>query len=236
MYHISDIKGIIFDYGGTLDTGGCHWGKMLWHAYQRAGVPVTEQLFRAAYIHAERTLGKNPIIQHNDTFRQTLSKKIELELGYLFTAYGLRLTAYGSAILDDLYAQTCRHTQHSREVLRQLQQQWPLVLVSNFYGNMETVLQEFGFDGLFQQVIESAVVGIRKPDSRIFTLGVKALGLQPHEVLVVGDSMSKDMVPAKDAGCWTVWLKGEGWTDEPEDERLPDRIITDLKELTDEWN
>ena len=108
--------------------------------------------------------------------------------------------------------------------------------MSNFYGNMETVLQEFGFDGLFQQVIESAVVGIRKPDSRIFTLGVKALGLQPHEVLVVGDSMSKDMVPAKDAGCWTVWLKGEGWTDEPEDERLPDRIITDLKELTDEWN
>ena len=93
MYQISDIKGIIFDYGGTLDTGGCHWGKMLWHAYQRAGVPVTEQLFRAAYIHAERTLGKNPIIQHNDTFRQTLSKKIELELGYLFTAYGLRLTA-----------------------------------------------------------------------------------------------------------------------------------------------
>lgn len=235
MYQVSDIKGIIFDYGGTLDTGGCHWGKMLWHAYQRAGVPVTEQLFREAYVHAERTLGKNPIIQRNDTFRQTLSKKIELELGYLLTAYGLRLTAYGSAILDDLYTLTCRQTQHSREVLQQLQQQWPLVLVSNFYGNMETVLREFGFDGLFQQVIESAVVGIRKPDPRIFVLGVEALGLQPHEVLVVGDSMSKDIVPAKDAGCRTVWLKGEGWTDEPEDESVPDRIITDLRELTDEW-
>ena len=234
MYQVSDIKGIIFDYGGTLDTGGCHWGKMLWHAYQRADVPVTEQLFREAYVHAERTLGKNPIIQCNDTFRQTLSKKIELELGYLLTAYGLRLTAYGSAILDDLYTLTCRQTQHSREVLRQLQQQWPLVLVSNFYGNMETVLREFGFIGLFQQVIESAVVGIRKPDPRIFVLGVEALGLQPHEVLVVGDSMSKDIVPAKDAGCRTVWLKGEGWTDEPEDESVPDRIITDLRELTDE--
>lgn len=247
MYHISDIKGIIFDYGGTLDTGGCHWGKMLWHAYQRAGVPVTEQLFRAAYVHAERTLGKNPIVQCNDTFRQTLSVKIGLQMDYIDAALSADIQAsvgtigsvrqqYPAVVLDDLYALTCCHTQHSREILQQLQQQYPLVLVSNFYGNMETVLREFGFNGVFQQVIESAVVGIRKPDSRIFTLGIKALGLQPHEVLVVGDSMSKDILPAKDAGCRTVWLKGEGWTDEPEDESFPDRIITDLKELTDEWN
>ncbi|MFS6554926.1 hypothetical protein VPJ68_05445, partial [Parabacteroides distasonis] len=48
------IKGYIFDYGGTLDTGGMHWGKALWHAYERCGVPVTEQMFRDAYVHAER--------------------------------------------------------------------------------------------------------------------------------------------------------------------------------------
>ena len=40
------IKGYIFDYGATLDTAGCHWGQMLWHAYQRQQVPVTEQQFR----------------------------------------------------------------------------------------------------------------------------------------------------------------------------------------------
>lgn len=25
--------GYIFDYGGTLDTGGQHWVMALWHAY-----------------------------------------------------------------------------------------------------------------------------------------------------------------------------------------------------------
>ena len=33
-------RGLIFDYGGTLDTKGCHWGKVLWHAYEQSHVPV----------------------------------------------------------------------------------------------------------------------------------------------------------------------------------------------------
>ena len=49
-------KGYIFDYGGTLDTAGRHWGKVLWHAYSRHNIPVTEEQFREAYVHAERTL------------------------------------------------------------------------------------------------------------------------------------------------------------------------------------
>ena len=93
------------------------------------------------------------------------------------------------------------------------------------------VLQEFGLDGLFSQIIESAVVGVRKPDPRIFTLGVEALGLNPSEVIVVGDSIDKDIIPATKAGCQTVWFKGEGWTDDPVDETVPNQIITNLTEL-----
>ena len=106
-----------------------------------------------------------------------------------------------------------------------------MALVSNFYGNMPTVLHEFGMDRFFDSVIESAVVGVRKPNPQIFLLGVEALGLSPSEVVVVGDSMKKDIIPAKAAGCRTVWLKGEGWSSEPEDETLPDGVITDLNQL-----
>ena len=35
-----DIKGYLFDYGGTLDTAGCHWGRFIWHGYERCQVPV----------------------------------------------------------------------------------------------------------------------------------------------------------------------------------------------------
>ena len=105
-----------------------------------------------------------------------------------------------------------------------------MVLVSNFYGNVETVLKDFGIDGYFKKVIESAVVGVRKPDPKIFTLGVEALGLKPEEVLVIGDSYSKDIVPAEKAGCQAIWLKGKGWTQE-EDDTLHPNIISNLDEV-----
>ena len=206
--------GYIFDYGGTLDTGGQHWGQVLWHAYERHRVPVTEAQFREAYVHAERTLGQNPIIRPDFTFRQTLETKLRLQLEFLCEMWkvegGMR---YVEAMVADLYERTMAETARSCKVLKTIKERGlPMVLVSNFYGNMPVVLQEFGFDGLFLHVIESAVVGIRKPDPRIFLLGVEALGLKPEEVTVVGDSLDKDIIPAHRAGCQTVWLKGEGWT------------------------
>ena len=201
--------GYIFDYGGTLDTGGQHWGQVLWHTYERHQVPVTEVQFREAYVYAERTLGRNPVIRPDFTFRQTLETKLRLQQEYL----KVENEKYWQTILDDLYERTKTMTAQSREVMLQLKDHGlPMVLVSNFYGNMHTVLHEFGFDGLFHKVIESAVVGIRKPDPRIFLLGVEALGLKPEEVTVVGDSLDKDIMPAHEAGCQTIWLRGEGWT------------------------
>jgi putative hydrolase of the HAD superfamily len=219
------IKGYIFDYGGTLDTGGQHWGKVIWHAYERQHVPVSEAAFREAYVHAERTLGRNPIIQPDFTFRRTLEEKLRIELDFL------RLPQYQQAVVDDLYALTCAETARSREVLLQLRERYPMVLVSNFYGNIATVLREFRLDGIFHTIVESAVVGVRKPDPRIFTLGVEALGLRPDEVIVVGDSMDKDIIPARQAGCHTVWFQGEGWTDDPVDATQADQVITSLTEI-----
>lgn len=217
-------KGYIFDYGGTLDTGGQHWGMLLWHAFERHQVPVSESQFRDAYVYAERTLGRNKIIQPTDTFLQTLKAKVQLELTYLNNE------SYTDAIVSDVYERTKSQTALSRRVLMQMKAS-PMVLVSNFYGNISVVLQEFGLDGIFAEIIESAVVGIRKPDPQIFLLGVDALGMKPEEVTVVGDSLEKDIIPAKRAGCHTVWLKGEGWTNAQDGENQADRVIMTLDEL-----
>lgn len=217
-------KGYIFDYGGTLDTGGQHWGMLLWHAFERHQVPVSESQFRDAYVYAERTLGRNKIIQPTDTFLQTLKAKVQLELTYLNNE------SYTDAIVSDVYERTKSQTALSRRVLMQMKAS-PMVLVSNFYGNISVVLQEFGLDGIFAEVIESAVVGIRKPDPQIFLLGVDALGMKPEEVTVVGDSLEKDIIPAKRAGCHTVWLKGEGWTNAQDGKNQADRVIMTLDEL-----
>ncbi|WP_036932226.1 HAD family hydrolase [Prevotella sp. HUN102] len=231
-----DIKGYIFDYGGTLDTAGCHWGKMIWHAYERHNIPVTEDMFREAYVYAERTLGRKPVIQPDYNFHKTLEMKLRIEFDYLvekgyITETGFSLASKRSAVLEDLYAAVKETTGKSREILLKLKEKYPLVLVSNFYGNISVVLEEFGLDGIFGKIIESAAVDVRKPDPRIFQMGVDAVGLKADEVMVVGDSYKKDIVPAHSIGCQTVWLKGEGWVEENYPDCVADRIIASLKEL-----
>lgn len=230
---LNGIKGYIFDYGGTLDTGGMHWGKALWHAYERQQVPVTEQLFREGYVHAERTLGKNRIIMPDFTFRRTLDVKLRIEMEYIEEHLpGFKAEEWHSRVLADIYERTRMFTAESCKVVASLRERGEkLVLVSNFYGNVETVLREMGFEGMFDSVVESAVVGIRKPDPRIFTLGVEALGLKAEECVVVGDSYDKDIEPAKCAGCQTVWIKGEGWTGDEPDGKAADKVISQIEEV-----
>ena len=227
MRHLtdSDTHAYVFDYGGTLDTGGNHWGRVLWHCWQEAGVPADEATFREAYVYAERCMAQPGVVSPRDTFHQTMLIKLCLQMEK--AGHG----TFVPLLLDMVYEQTKQHVAHSREVLTALGERCPLALVSNFYGNLPTVLHEFGLDGLFSHVVESAAVGVRKPDPQIFRLAVDRMGCEPSAVTVVGDSFGNDILPARQVGCRTVWLRGEQWTDDKVDETLPDRIITDLEEL-----
>lgn len=228
-------KAYLFDYGGTLDTQGCHWGKVLWHAYERCQAPTSEENFRQAYVYGERTLATHRIVMPDFTFRQTLNEKIRLQTEYLLSHQLLPastdIQALREDILNDVYSVAQRNTAASKKVLTQIGKNSPMVLVSNFYGNIANVLHEFALDGLFADIVESAVVGIRKPDPRIFLLGAERLGMKAEEITVVGDSYDKDIVPAHAVGFSTVWIKGEGWTDDEPDAPVADKIIKDLNEL-----
>ena len=44
----TNIKGVIFDYGGTIDTNGKHWAEVLWSKYVEYEVPVNKDVFKEA--------------------------------------------------------------------------------------------------------------------------------------------------------------------------------------------
>lgn len=198
------IKGILIDFGGTIDSDGIHWFDQFRDAYALVA-SVPESLLWDAYVHTERTLGRNPIIGPDYTFCKTLQTKIALQTEYL-QLHGITITAQDT-ILDTCYNKVVKHISTvSKPVLERLSVQYPMVLVTNFYGNIHTVLKEFGLDHLFKDVIESAVVGVRKPDPQIFRLGVAALGLEPQETVMIGDSPDKDILPAQSIGCHTIQI------------------------------
>ena len=96
--------------------------------------------------------------------------------------------------------------------------------------NIDEVLRAYGIRHLFKGIIESAVVGVRKPNPTLFRLGVDALELPAAQVLVVGDSLRKDIEPAESLGCPALWLKGKGWTPD-EDARTHPHTITHIAQV-----
>lgn len=225
---ITRIKGLIFDYGGTLDTGGDHWSEIIWSAYQHEEVAVSKAEFREAYVYGERELARERHILPAHDFHDMLLIKMKIELQWL-VEQGLMspdaVDSKAAAIAGECYESAKKSVEAAKPVLDKLSEKYPIVLVSNFYGNIETVLQDFGVRRYFQAIIESAVLGVRKPDPRIFEHGVKALGLLPAEVLVIGDSYRKDIEPAEKLGCQAIWLKGKGWTAEEDAQLYPNTIM-----------
>ena len=270
-----DIKGIIFDYGGTLDTRGDHWSEVLWQGYEHFGIGVAadeevepgvsihKQAFRDAYVYGERALAVNPIVTPDFHFEDILREKLILELNFLAgkelletgkddaekqaklgndsdaSSESLLLSLSDSEIhqiavdmAHYINAKTLDLLQENKQVLEHLKEAgYPMVLVSNFYGNINQVLKDAEIDGYFKDVIESAVVGVRKPNPAIFALGVCALDLPASQVLVVGDTYGKDIIPAHKLGCHTLWIKGLQWEEKQVDESIPDGIIRKLSEM-----
>lgn len=77
-------------------------------------------------------------------------------------------------------------------------------VISNSNGSVRRALEEAGLGAHLDFVIDSTVVGIAKPDPRVFALGLEAAGAAPDEACYIGDSYFVDIVGARRAGLDAV--------------------------------
>lgn len=100
------------------------------------------------------------------------------------------------------------HVPGSREALRALVDDGHTVaILSNSNGTVEALLREMGVcqvgegDGApVRCIADSAVVGIAKPDPRIFHHVAEIIGVRPERCLYVGDTVRYDVLGARAAG------------------------------------
>lgn len=77
-------------------------------------------------------------------------------------------------------------------------------IVSNSDGRLERRLADIGLADRFDFVVDSAVVGVSKPDVRIFRRALERSGLAADSVAYVGDYYEVDVVGARGAGMRPV--------------------------------
>jgi putative hydrolase of the HAD superfamily len=92
-------------------------------------------------------------------------------------------------------------------------------VISNSNGSVRSILEETGLAAHLHFIIDSSVVGVEKPDPRIFLLGLREAGVTPAEAVYVGDLYSVDVLGARAAGLDGILLDPRGfWA--PRDCRL----------------
>ncbi|VEI58980.1 protein YigB [Pasteurella multocida] len=116
----------------------------------------------------------------------------------------------------------------SQQVLNALKAKYPLVAITN--GNVEP--QRIGLPQ-FDLVLRGGEQGRAKPHQDLFHQTAQRFGVQPQEILHVGDNLITDVQGALQANCQAVWINLSGKTlrDFPEATLMPTLEITDLKQL-----
>jgi FMN phosphatase YigB (HAD superfamily) len=92
--------------------------------------------------------------------------------------------------------------------LRSLSQAgWRQAIVTNRPWPAEILnrrLRECGLPNVFEAIVTSADVGVRKPHALVFETALRDLGVNPEDTVLVGDSYEIDVVPAAVLGMTPI--------------------------------
>jgi HAD superfamily hydrolase (TIGR01549 family) len=103
-------------------------------------------------------------------------------------------------------------------------------IVSNWQRGLSHFLRELGVLDYFDFVVVSAEVGYQKPDTRMFQIASERMGLEPGEILHVGDNPVQDVAAATESGFHALHLVRDDSTEVP-----APPVIASLAELQARW-
>ncbi len=119
-----------------------------------------------------------------------------------------------------------------RTLLRMKDRGLSLSVVTDAYlENALTRLEKTGLSAMFDEVITADMTRCHKPDPKVFLFALEKLGCTPAEVLMVGDSLHRDIGPARRIGMTTAYAK-YGDRNFLEDRiEVPDVVLEDIADL-----
>lgn len=213
---LKKIRAIAFDFGGTLDIPGIHWFDFFWSQFDgrfTGDHAITKEQYWDAYVYGERQMEKYGIPRDTD-FYDTITKKLFYQFEYLADKglpdmIDLKSQAFAEIFKTYGIPQIEANLQTAAMIFKALCGKYDLSIVSNYYGNLEVILKEAKIFPYLNRLLDSTIIGIRKPDPAIWKLALDQSGCKPEEFLIVGDSMKNDILPARSLGCPTIWITKE---------------------------
>ncbi len=234
---------LLLDFGGTLDVPR-HWLDRFVDHYRAAGFALDRERLDPAYSHATALGYRNTSALRRYALAEMVEFLVRHQLDWL-AEFGAaeggksRLASESERrtltrrIAAGFVEESLATVAGTRELLAALHERHRLAVVSNFYGNLPVVLAQCGFDRFIDAAIDSSAAGIFKPDAGIFMIALRELGVTARDAAMVGDSLDKDLAPARRLGMRTVWLRSAPPDAEPEADTAADYVIESIAQLRD---
>jgi putative hydrolase of the HAD superfamily len=229
-------RAVIFDVYNTLisirtDEGDDEVWRALARLLRYRGLPADERALRPAFEAAARD-GRRPGERHPEVDLAAAFDAVLADLGYAGSP------PLGAEVAGLFRALTMRHFAAFPDAvpaLRRLRPAVALALISDAQRVfLEPELRLAGLTGYFPVRIVSGDYGFRKPDPRLFTMALAALGVRPGEAAYVGDHPYHDVCGAKAAGLTAVLLARPGRFVADDRACAPDLTFSDLAQVA-EW-
>jgi len=203
------ITTVLFDAGGTL----VHLDYFFLHKELRqAGIRVTRRAVRRAEYAAKIAVDRRVLGSARDTDetrRQPYFAALLDQLGVDTPTAAQLLQRFEAAHLqDNLWRVMLPSTPR---ILRELRDRGLILgVVSNADGRIAAILRQCGIEQFFQVMIDSHLVGVEKPDPRIFHLALARAQARPEQAIFIGDIYGVDVLGAERAGIRPLLLDALG--------------------------
>ena len=119
--------------------------------------------------------------------------------------------------------------------LEELSKKYKIGIIANQSLGTADRLEQHGILKYIDLVIASAEEGVSKPDRKIFEIALFRAKCKAENAVMIGDRVDNDIVPAKQLGMKTVWIKqgfGKYWQVRNQDEQA-DYEVDNLISLLD---
>jgi putative hydrolase of the HAD superfamily len=221
------ISAILFDFGGTLDSDGQHWLDRFYRIYDQIGLSQTpRERIKEAFYWADERLELDFSIR-TAGFRPMMERHVQLQ----FQKLGLKDPKREAEAAAAFYRPCEKVLHRNRRILERLHlAKLRLGVLSNFYGNVGTLCEEAGLKPFLRVILDSVIVGLKKPDPKFFQLALEGVKAPASETAFVGDSFERDIIPAKALGMTTFWMTSEQ-SRVPPDPAKVDHILHSLEDL-----
>ena len=226
MLDLARIRAITLDLDDTL------WP--IWPVIQRAEnalthwlgdhAPMTSALF--ANPHARHDIREHVIKTHPHLVHDLKAIRLEAIRLALYRAGENPLLAVPAFEVFFAERQRVELFADVLPALDFLSARFPLVALTN--GNAD--IGRVGLGQYFKAALTARDFGVGKPDPRIFHAAAQAVGVQPAEVLHIGDDAHLDGVGGLNAGMQFAWVNREGhaWPHAPLQPHLTVAELTSL--------